>query len=71
MIEITCTKTEKQRLIALMKNMQGIKDATCLFLRAANFCLTNHDASRKNCVKTRIKWNIVSNKKAGETHAGP
>ena len=70
MIEITCTQTDKTRIIqALHAGMGSIENGVCLFPRKAQFCIQDRDASCMNCLKTKIKWNIVQNRKAGVDHA--
>ena len=63
MIEITCSQTDKKRLIeALNAGMNSIENGVCLFPAKARFCILDKDASCKNCLSTKIKWNITTRK---------
>lgn len=53
MIEITCTKTDKTRII------DAITDSgACLFPRKQTFCSMDRDADCRKCLETKIKWHI-------------
>lgn len=55
MIEITCTKAEKKKLIEVLKVMP----IPCLFPKKANTCfLDPKNNNCEKCLETKIKWNI-------------
>lgn len=54
MIEITCTKAEKDKLISVLE----IMPVPCLFPRKGKTCFLEKGNSCKNCLETKIKWNI-------------
>lgn len=54
MIEITCSKEEKEKLIKALENMQ----LQCFFSpKKSKFCSVSKNNCR-NCLETRIKWNV-------------
>ena len=69
MIEITCTETQKRRIIAALETGMGsIDGAVCLFPNKANFCILDPKASCKDCLSRKIKWHIVT-RKGSAAHA--
>lgn len=55
MIEITCTKTEKKKIIDAPLRM----DLPCLFPHTAKMCAVDYaNYNCKKCLETKIKWNI-------------
>jgi len=54
MIEITCNKTEKKKIIETLEVMP----IPCLFPRTAKTCFLDKNNSCKKCLETKIKWNV-------------
>lgn len=54
MIEITCSKTEKEKLI----NTLEVMPIPCLFPRKAQTCYLSKENSCRKCLETKIKWNV-------------
>lgn len=54
MIEISCNKTEKRKILEALEHM----DTPCLFPRSATTCALRLDSSCRNCLEKKIKWNI-------------
>lgn len=55
MIEITCSKKEKEKLI----NTLEVMPIPCLFPRKANTCFLEPGNSCRRCLETKIKWTIT------------
>lgn len=53
MIEITCTKTDKARIINAITD-----SAVCLFPRKQSFCALSRDFDCRKCLEEKIKWTI-------------
>lgn len=54
MIEISCNKAEKEKLISTLETMP----IPCLFPRRAKTCYLSKDNSCRKCLETKIKWNV-------------
>lgn len=54
MIEITCNKTEKEKLISTLEVMP----IPCLFPQKAKTCFLSKGNSCRKCLESKIKWNI-------------
>jgi len=55
MIEIKCSKTEKEKIIRVLEVM----DPPCLFPRTQNHCYLDYTKYNcKKCLETKIKWVI-------------
>lgn len=58
MIEIKCTKQQKERLIAAWCGPDG-----CFWPGVRKYCFLDPNTSCEKCYETRIKWIIVTRKK--------
>lgn len=58
MIEITCTKTEKEKLISTLETMP----IPCLFPKKAKTCYLDKGNSCRKCLETKIKWDVREKK---------
>lgn len=54
MIEITCTKTEKTRIIDALVH----SGFPCLFPRKSAFCSLGRRLDCKDCLEKKIRWNV-------------
>lgn len=54
MIEIKCSKKEKEKLIKTLE----IMEVPCLFPRKAKNCYLEAGNSCRKCLETKIKWII-------------
>lgn len=54
MIEITCTKTEKTRIIDALAH----SGFPCLFPRKAAFCSLDRASDCRDCLEKKIRWNV-------------
>lgn len=59
MIEITCTKTEKEKLISTLE----IMPIPCLFPKKAQTCYLDKGNSCRKCLEAKIKWSVREKKK--------
>ena len=65
MIEITCTRKQKQTIINSLLNPEG-----CLWPRSQKSCALDFSRSCEDCFEKKIKWNLTDrkgrNKNCGE-----
>ena len=54
MIEITCSKKQKEQIIDALQYL----DTPCLFPRMQKTCVLDRDTSCKKCLEKNIKWNV-------------
>ncbi|MCD8222086.1 MAG: hypothetical protein LUD07_07870 [Clostridiales bacterium] len=56
MIEITCTRKEKEKLI----DQLSMLEPPCIFSRRPRQieCLSSENRHCEKCLETRIKWNV-------------
>ncbi len=54
MIEIKCTKAQKEKIISVLETMP----IECLFPAKAKTCFLMQENSCKKCLETKIKWDV-------------
>ena len=65
MIEISCTKTEMEKIIRALER----GNLLCLFPRKAEHCVYDVHWSCRKCLEKNIKWNIQKrSSKGGNDH---
>ena len=58
MIEIKCSKRQKQIIINTLLSPEG-----CLWPRSQKFCALDYTRSCEDCFEKKIKWDLTDGKK--------
>lgn len=56
-VEITCTKKQKDIIVAALLSPQG-----CLWPRRQQFCAIDYTRTCEDCFEKNIKWNLTDKK---------
>jgi hypothetical protein len=62
MIEITCSRAQKRRIINALLCPDG-----CLWPRSQKGCAIDFTRSCEDCFEKKIKWNLTDKKKGDKT----